>query len=143
MAQASEGFEKCHFATLGAESLKSWRQDLSALCFVAETRCKRHSLASRSEAKIDDAIFIELRLLDRPLRRIWSKPKVVLMQTATRCCRLRHLPQWPMRCRNSHSALLLVRVEAGELSKVVDTYARALLATELEARVAALERERK
>ena len=33
--------------------------------------------------------------------------------------------------------------EAGELSKVVDTYARALLATELEDRVAALERERK
>jgi len=33
--------------------------------------------------------------------------------------------------------------EAGELSKVVDTYARALLATDLEARVTALERERK
>ena len=33
--------------------------------------------------------------------------------------------------------------EAGELSKVVDTYARALLATELEDRVTALERERK
>ena len=31
--------------------------------------------------------------------------------------------------------------EAGELSKVVDTYARALLATELEARVTALERK--
>ena len=33
--------------------------------------------------------------------------------------------------------------EAGELSKVVDAYARALLATELEARVKALEMERK
>jgi hypothetical protein len=33
--------------------------------------------------------------------------------------------------------------EAGELSKVVDTYAWALLATELEARVRALEMERK
>ena len=33
--------------------------------------------------------------------------------------------------------------EAGELSKVVDTYARALLATKLEARVRALEMERK
>jgi hypothetical protein len=33
--------------------------------------------------------------------------------------------------------------EAGELSKVVDTYARALLATELEARVTTLERQRK
>jgi hypothetical protein len=33
--------------------------------------------------------------------------------------------------------------EAGELSKVVDTYARTLLATDLEARVAALESERK
>jgi hypothetical protein len=33
--------------------------------------------------------------------------------------------------------------EAGELSKVVDTYARALLAGELEDRVAALESERK
>jgi len=33
--------------------------------------------------------------------------------------------------------------EAGELSKVVDTYARAFLATELESRVTALERERK
>jgi hypothetical protein len=26
MAQASEGFEKCHFATLGAEFLKSWHR---------------------------------------------------------------------------------------------------------------------
>jgi hypothetical protein len=33
--------------------------------------------------------------------------------------------------------------EAGELSKVVDTYARALLADELEGRVTALERNRK
>jgi hypothetical protein len=33
--------------------------------------------------------------------------------------------------------------EAGELSKVLDTYARALLATELESRVNALERDRK
>ena len=33
--------------------------------------------------------------------------------------------------------------EAGELSKAVDTDARALLATELEGRVAALESERK
>jgi len=31
--------------------------------------------------------------------------------------------------------------EAGELSKVVDTYARALLATELESRVTALEKK--
>ena len=33
--------------------------------------------------------------------------------------------------------------EAGELSKVIDAYARALLATELESRVNALERDRK
>jgi hypothetical protein len=33
--------------------------------------------------------------------------------------------------------------EAGKLSKVVDTYARALLATDLDARVTALEMERK
>jgi hypothetical protein len=33
--------------------------------------------------------------------------------------------------------------EAGELSKVIDTYARTLLATELEDRVTALESERK
>ena len=37
----------------------------------------------------------------------------------------------------------LTPTEAGELSKVVDTYARALLASELETRVAALESERK
>jgi hypothetical protein len=37
----------------------------------------------------------------------------------------------------------LTPTEAGELSKVVDTYARALLATDLDARVAALESERK
>ena len=33
--------------------------------------------------------------------------------------------------------------EAGELSEVVDTYARALLANELEGRVTALESERR
>ena len=37
----------------------------------------------------------------------------------------------------------LTPTEAGELSKVVDTYARALLATDLDARVTALESERK
>lgn len=37
----------------------------------------------------------------------------------------------------------LIEHQAGELSKVVDTYARALLATELEDRVTALEGERK
>jgi hypothetical protein len=37
----------------------------------------------------------------------------------------------------------LTPTEAGELSKLVDTYVRALLANELEGRVAALERERR
>ena len=46
---------------------------------------------------------------------------------------------------NAFAAIVakLTPTEAGELSKVVDTYARALLASELETRVAALESERK